>query len=382
MELTVEKFKKINDMFCLKYSNKIFLLRKKYLKLVPNITVDEFKKLNKLYRIYINDLVRDVIHELKKYYEIEFCAVLSGSLARHTNTLFSDIDINYLTLEENKDYSKIVELEDKINYILQNVLKFRGKDRIHSMVIFLPLISDKKPNFISENKYELKFTNGIIYVKCRDNAEKLMYETYNSTRNLYDVINYFNQNDNILELNEWSYCFEFIYNEQLHNIYNRERKLYRKHNNIKKQIIKLIEQINCDTNYLDCNCQKVTNANFKKMYKTTVLFNFYKMMAIFYRLDHNIKKFNLDDFYKNGLMLDKKVFYYFNKYLMIIQNIQYILNEKDLDLSSHNNDDININDINYLYKKIIGRDHLIKDLNRYKKKLYEMCILNLERVLE
>ena len=41
-----------------------------------------------------------------------------------------------------------------------------------------------------------------------------MYETYNSTRSIYDVINYFNKYDNEFNINEWAYCFKFVFNEE------------------------------------------------------------------------------------------------------------------------------------------------------------------------
>ena len=111
----------------------------------------------------------------------------------------------------NREYEKkVIDIEDKVNYILQNVLQFRGKDRIHSMVVYLPLVSNKKLDYMWKNKYPVRFIDGNIYNSCRSNAEKLMYETYNSTRSLYDVINYFNENDTISKLNEWAYCFKFV----------------------------------------------------------------------------------------------------------------------------------------------------------------------------
>ncbi len=141
MYLTVNKFNEINMYFYTKYNSKILLLKHDYINCAKSITVKKFKKLNRLYRIYIEDLIHDIIIEFKKYYDIDFCVTLSGRLARHSNNLFSDIDINYLTSENN--YNEVIDIEDKVNYILQNVLQFRGKDRIHSMVVYLPLVGNK-----------------------------------------------------------------------------------------------------------------------------------------------------------------------------------------------------------------------------------------------
>ena len=372
MSLKINKFNEINMYFYTKYNSKILLLKNKYIECAKSITIKQFTELNKLYRDYIEDLIYDVIVEFKKYYDIDFCVTLSGSLARHSNNLFSDIDINYLTTENNYN---------KVNYILQNVLQFRGKDRIHSMVVYLPLVSNKKLDYVFDNKYPINFIDGTIYNRCRNYSERLMYKTYNSTRNLYDIINYFNENDTISKLNEWTYCFKFVYNEELNEIYNSKRIVCRRTDKIKSLIINLIDKIKLDNIYLDVNQSKVINSNFKNIYKSTVLFNFYELLAIFYRIDKNIKSFDLDDFYKNSVILDKKLFYYFGKYLMLIQNVQLILNMKNIDLSSHSNDFLDMNYINKKYLKLVGRNNIIGDLNKYKKTLYKVSILNLERVL-
>ena len=377
MDLTKEKFISINNKMCKKYSNLFLSLREEYSKEVKHITINKFIFFNKKYRDYIIQLIKEIISLLNQYYNIEYCITVSGSLARYSNTLFSDIDINYLTI--NNDYHELIDLEDKTNYILKNVLKFRGKDRIHSMVVYLPLISDVKLTSISNNKYPLVFDDGIIYDYCRDNAEQLMYETYNSTRNLVDVLHYFNTNDTYNRLNEWTYCFECIYNDEIFNTYMNERIIYRKDkgiNNLIKQLMKEFE----DNEYLDNNVFEVRNAYLKKIYKSSVLFDFYKVMALVYRLDNSINNFNLDDFYKNGRILNKKIYYYFYKYLIIIQNIQYILDMENKDLSSHSDEIININDFNSKYQEFTGRKAVIKDLNYYKKKLYDCINDNLKGV--
>ena len=359
--LTIDKFNEINMFFYNKYSSKILSLKNKYLECARYITVKQFRKLNELYRIYIEDLIYNIIVEFKKYYDIDFCVTLNGSLARHSNNLFSDIDINYLTSKN--DYKKVIDIEDKVNYILQNVLQFRGKDRIHSMVVYLPLVSNKKLDYMWENKYPVRFIDGTIYNSCRSNAEKLMYETYNSTRSLYDVINYFNENDTISKLNEWAYCFKFVYNEELNRIYNNKRVVCRQTEKINSLIINLIDKISLDNDYLSINQSEVRNSDLKKIYKSTVLFNFYELLAIFFRIDKNIENFDLDDFYKNSVILDKKIFYYFNKYLMLIQNIQIILDMKNMDLSSHSNSIIDINYMNKMYLRLVGRNNILSDLN-------------------
>ncbi len=376
--MNLEKYKIIKNNFIFSYRNKILALREYYEAKSIDISMEDFNMLNKKYRDYIIEMINELGCIFKEFYNIDFCITLSGSLARYTNNLFSDIDINYLTTSYN--FKDIIDIEDKINYILQEVLKFRGKDKLHSMVLYLPLIDEKKISAIDNNEYILNFVDGQITVKCRENAEKLMYETYNSTRNIYDVINYFNSYDNEFNINEWAYCFKFVFNKEYLNIYKKCRNEYRKINNINIFIDNLLNDIRKDNNYLDGNLTCVENALLKKIYKTNVLFNFYKLLAIFYRLDKNISDFNVDCFLNESIIFDKKLFNLFNEYLKSIQDLQLILNKKNIDLSSHSNTVLDINSINESYKVLTNRENILKDLNKKKKNLYNKCIFILRRI--
>ena len=140
--MNLEKYNIIKDKFITLYRDKILGLRDYYESKSYDISIEEFKMLNEKYRDYIIEMINKLGSIFKKNYNIDFCITLSGSLARNSNNLFSDIDINYLTTSHN--YEDIIDIEDKINYILQEVLKFRGKDKLHSMVVYLPLIDKKR----------------------------------------------------------------------------------------------------------------------------------------------------------------------------------------------------------------------------------------------
>lgn len=177
------------------------------------------------YRKIIKELIKDVISEFDEFKKIKCCVMINGSLARGSNTLYSDIDINYFY--SNEKYEKMINIEERVNYILQTILKYRGKDRIHSMVVYLPLISNINYEFIKKNKYPIYFDDGIIYNKCRKNAEELMFETYNSTRDINDLIKYLNINDNSKNINEWTNSLELVYDNGLYKKYVKNRKIFR-----------------------------------------------------------------------------------------------------------------------------------------------------------
>lgn len=366
-----KEFEKIKNKYIEKYQNEILSLRKTYADFYNGISNSMFIRLNQKYRELIISLIKDLTEEFKKIYNTNFCITLSGSLGRNSNTLFSDVDINYLSLDN--DYDIIIEIEDKINYIIQEVLQFRGKDKLHSMVVYLPLISNRNVKKLKDNNYELTFVDGIINVPCRKNANKLLYETYNSTRNLDDVINYFNSYDTQDNINEWTYCFKFIYNDKYKEVFDKKRKIYKNSKNIKTFCNELITEIKNDDLYLDIRENQIENCKLKKIYKSNVLTNFYKLLAIDFRLEENIDEFVLDEFHLKSKLIRREVFECFYRYLDIVQNLQYILDTKGIDLSSHSDELLKIDDINNSYKTIFNKDNILKDLNTHKNKLYDMC---------
>lgn len=366
----LEKYKK-------EYTPEIINIRNKFFKSACNICNKEFIEMSAQYKNLIYQLINNVVKELKRYYDVDPVILINGSLARSTNTIYSDVDINFLTMD---DREKIISFEDKVNYIIKEVLLFRGKDKVHSMVVYLPLVSNNNYKFIKENKYPIYFQNGTVYSSCRKNAEQLMYESYNSTRNILDVVNYLNNHDNEIELNEWAYCFEPIVDSKQLHFFENNRLYYRKKNNIINHIDNAIEKIKKDTNYLNERCTHPKNCEVKKAYKSSVLFNIYNILAIVYRMNLKVKKFELEDFIKNDNFLKRDYYDLIIDYLKIIQILQMILDINGTDLSSHSRDYLNIKDINKKYNLITGSNNIIKDFNDKKRNIYEASYSNLIRI--
>ena len=267
----------------------------------------------------------------------------------------------------------MIQYEYKINYVIKNVMRFRGMDRIHSMVVYLPLVSENIYEFFSSNKYPLNFLDGTIYFSCRENATQLMYEMYNSTRSVFDVVNYLNSNDSISNLNEWTNCFELVYDNGLYDYFVKNRKVCKNSKSILKHIIKCIDSINNDRFYFNEDMIDVKVCDLKYYYKSIVMDNVYKMFAIFFRLDNSLKMINIFEF------MDKKIFDddFFDKffgYIDCIQKLQFLLDYIDLDLSSHSERVINMNELNNQYFEFTGNKSIIADLNLLKKELYALCI--------
>ena len=218
----------------------------------------------------------------------------------------------------------------------------------------------------------------------RPNYETLMFENYNSTRNIDEIINYLNNNDTINNLNEWTSCFEIIYNKgNLKRKYKQNRKVCKSTINLIESIDNLLDRIE-KIEKLIINKRNIKNKDLKKIYKTDVLFNTYEMLAIVFRYDDNIKKFNLDEFAKKSKIIDKREIDKIYKHLRNIQNLQLILNKMELDLSSHSDELIDLNIVNEYYKSLTNKNDIMKDLEISKSNLYETdkkILKNLRRKL-
>lgn len=375
MKLT--QYKKILEKYEKKYNSKLEICKKKLIACMNEYNKELFVTNMFNYRKIIKELIFDVINEFEEFKKIKCCILINGSLARGTNTLYSDIDINYFY--DNKNFEKMINLEEKVNYILQTIMNYRGKDRIHSMVVYLPLIRNNKYESINNNNYPIYFDDGNIYNKCRENAEQLMYETYNSTREINDLINYLNENDNENHINEWTNCFELIYDNDLYEKFNKKRKVYKGNNNLYKNINDILISINKDNNYINTKEKKINIKDLKYFYKMLPLNNAYKVLALYFRLNPKFKTINIKDFEEKNIGIPQEFYDSFYKFLNLIQKLQYLLDKENMDLSYHSSQSILKNKLNNNYKKYFNSKCLIEDLNKSKYEFYEICKNILEK---
>lgn len=373
--MQVREYKNIIKKYEKKYVSRLETCKQRIQECTVNYNRQEFVNNLYDYRKIIKELIKDVIGEFDEFKEIKCCVMINGSLARGSNTLYSDIDINYFY--SNKKYEKMINIEERVNYILQIILKYRGKDRIHSMVVYLPLISKNNYEFIKNNKYPIYFDDGIIYNKCRKNAEELMFKTYNSTRDIDDLIKYLNINDNSKNINEWTNSLELVYDNGLYKKFVKSRKIFRGKKNISQLIGRILYSIKSDNNYLCDTSKEVKIKDLKYVYKILVLHNTYDMLAIYLRLNNELKTINLLEFEKSNIGLSKDFYKKIYKYLSLIQTLQYILDEDDMDFSLHSDKTILTSILNSKYKKVFYSDNLIKDLNKTKRDLYKELEKNL-----
>lgn len=206
-----------------------------------------------------------------------------------------------------------------------------------------------------------------------------MYKTYNSTRKIDDLVKYLNENDNDKYINEWTNCFELIYDNSLYKRFVEQRIINRNINSIKNNINDILKSLNEDNNYLDKEKDIISIKDLKYFYKILTTDNAYKILALYFRINDKFKTINIKEFEDNNIGLPQDFYDGFYKYLNLIQKLQYLLDKENMDLSFHSTQTIFKTVLNNDYKKIFNGNCILEDLNKSKYEFYEICKNILEK---
>lgn len=234
-------YNEFNDMvnkLYQKYDVKYINLYKSYEKIIKNYDKKSYislmnKKRNLDIR-YIKKIIKLFKPVIKENDNLLFW---HGSYSKSLNRWNSDIDINLLFKDNKNDYKMVEEL---ICCAIYKVLKFPGRDKIHTMMLYLPEISDKKYN-IKSNKYSIKFKDGNVYkYNCRNNYENVYPKILNTSRMIKDFFNY---------LINGGFDKEYLYSYE--GVFKNDKKIINKILNIKDSILIFNQDIfyDCIKNY-------------------------------------------------------------------------------------------------------------------------------------
>ena len=116
------------------------------------------------------------------------------------------------------------------------------------------------------------------------------------------------------------------------------------------------------------------------IYKSNILFNIYKMLAIFYRYETQICKFNISELENSSNCLSKEFFEKFYEYLNSIQDLQLIFDLLNKDLTSHSNEVIDLEIVNKHYEQLTNNKSILNKLNTQKRELYDICLVELNKL--
>jgi len=185
---------------------------------------EEIVKINNLYdNLIVRRDFNDVFRIMKKHQNIIVNLIkkiisnfnlddtmigiyLSNSFARGTNLIDSDIDLNFMY----EDLEKGKVIEELISNSLSLILgKYR--DFVHDSISHRLPFSPSSAEALDEVEYNIIFDNKVISKKITKGNEKLMYNLYNSHKDINAFFKYYTGYLNNDDIAEWVYFQKEIY---------------------------------------------------------------------------------------------------------------------------------------------------------------------------
>ena len=278
------------ELFINQLTNKyIFELKKIELlnsKILLRYDKDKYIELIKKHKNIVLSLIKEVINFFPQLSNVPHIVFIHGSFAKTLNRINSDIDLNILY--PNNFKSELLPIEEIISIILQKVVGYSGRDKIHTMMLYT--YNDLNDSLVeSTEECTISFPNKQIYkYYCRPNYDEIMYKIKNSSRDYNDFLNYIRNNITTGGCEEWCYSYEqLITNCDGYNIYDALNSIdednvditnYINYNKLIEKLKKKIDEYSFDINKADTISDvnynlKVKNLGF--IYKTLSLIRRY-----------------------------------------------------------------------------------------------------------
>lgn len=325
-------------------------------------------------RCLLKNILRDVLNFYKEELKNLKCVFLSGSYARGTNKMASDIDLHFFY--KNGDYNYIYE--EIICYIISKVIR-KSRDCIDPTFIFN--LSSKNKEIITKSmnlgllKISLVSGKRVINYSYKYGKKRRFFLQYNNSRDINDLKSYLLEKlkkDNF----EWVHCFDVIYGkdaflEVYDQIYKEELKLI-DINYIKMRVIKLVDDIKeFGSSVLDRNISVI-----KKHYQSYVFELVYEYISIVRLLliyyGYEVKFINLFDIYdliKEDERFDSEIIISFYEYMWNLRDLTVYCRCNNINYGLHNDEYINY-DFSVL-DSVLGKlkNNLLLELERMERML-------------
>ena len=170
---------------------------------------DNFIYLMNLKRDYFTDLVKRLIGFFPQFVSIPYIVFYHGSYGRGVSRYGSDMDLNILF--DNEFISLMQPINELFCAMIYQIVGFKGRDKIHNIMVNLPPLKSDKYNFDNGNHYGIKFLDGqILDYYSRRYFEGDMTRIQNAPNSFDDFEKYILSHCNGGECFEWCYSFRYI----------------------------------------------------------------------------------------------------------------------------------------------------------------------------
>ncbi len=357
--------------------------------LFQNYQKEEMKSLMEAHKNLILDILEKILENYDEFQDVKSMILITGSFARDTNLLYSDLDISFHY--DNKYKEKFLEIEEQISYLLSEVLGFRGRDRIHGITYYLPKLDEKPISCILKNDYVLHFLDEDLHFKCRENSFDTMNNIYSATRSVADLKEYISSN--FLSCVDWTNNFIYFKDNGCKDDFCKELEIKEMSLLSKWDKRKSINELEASLKHMiffPKACDEYVIKDLKNIYKNEVLANFYKLLAIIRRIavmnGYPVQYINLKDFDNlnllNCLHIDSTLLTCSYYYLFLITKLQYLLDSLGYDLSKHSNKKVKITLLNQKCKEMSFECDFIMFINEEKKVFQTIMLNTLEKIKE
>lgn len=320
-----------------------------------------------------NKIVKELLESLAREFPVfklfNITIFITGSFARLTNKINSDIDIHFLYNNIFKPF--IWKYEELYFCIIAEVLNVE-RNNLHSVIT--TKLSAKKSNYynnLNDNIYlkvNMTYKNIFNYIYTfYPVTKKRFYLQYQNSKNYYSFNKYIKK-ELINNNREWAHNFYPIFNKEkftnnLKKINNQEK--YNK--NIIKNIDDIINNIN--SSYSNSNNIK----EIKKYYQQKTFGNIFNTLNIIRYINNDIT-YNLGDIFKTKFFtsikdndkIEKSIY----EYLWLVKRISYYCKDNNIPYSIHKSHKVNIEfikDVKIKQKEI--NKYLIEILEIIKKRI-------------
>ena len=330
------------------------VLNNKYKKILLNFDCQKYQNLLLCKKKMDIKYILKIITIFKPILKNNVLIFLHGSYSRNLNRWNSDIDLNILYRNDLK--SQYLVVEEFINVLIYQMLGFRGRDRIHNIMLYYPLCENTK-YLISCKNHKIICLNGTYNFNCRDNYNHIYPLILNSSRNPIDLYNWIlEEKDN----DENQYSFQGLNYKGKAFVYKltSDKSAQQTKDSLKKLINKTADDIQISSKLeryiLISELNKIIKIknfhiinNFLLCLKEYIFLKKGECIDLdFYKIIHNRlirENFTLKKIYK--------LEYLITKYRFIIDRIENLFIELDLNFSSRESKKIDIKTINKYYQE-------------------------------
>lgn len=320
------------------------------------------------------NIIKDVLNIYKEELENIECVFLSGSYARNTNKLSSDLDLHIFYKNGIFDF----KYEEIISYIISRIMN-KSRDCIDpTFILNFNLEYKKKVTLVMTNKKMniiIKSKHNFIRYSYREGKKRRFFLQYNNSRKIEDLKQYIIKI--IKEKNpEWCHCFNVLYGEKcFQKVYKTIRIEENKQLDL-TTILYRIEKLESELKSFNIVIETKKISVIKYNYQSIVFEKIYEYISIV-RIFLLHKKIDIPyiDLYKMYNVV-KSVNYAISmiiveiyKYMWILRKLTIYCYDNDINYGLHNNALINYDttDLNKEWK--ILKESLIKSLNEMRNEI-------------